>query len=268
MGTVLTSWQAIARYLGKGIRTVQRWEDDLGLPIRRPNHGTTGVVFAMRDEIDSWIRSHPRANGDEHEHDDLEILTRELAELKQQNELLRARLERAEGLAGIKPPAPFAAGRLAGFNPYQAFRENPLLAYLLRASIAATLADFGNVQLFDSASRTLRIVKQQGFGEEFLSHFDVVSHNSSACGAAMLHRSRVVVNDVETDPLFHATPSGDVMLRAGVRSVQSTPLIGYSGELIGMVSTHYARPYGADQRSWKYLDHIIAAFLRTTSSDS
>ena len=34
---VLSSWKDIAKYMGKGVRTVQRWERHLGLPVRRPN---------------------------------------------------------------------------------------------------------------------------------------------------------------------------------------------------------------------------------------
>jgi hypothetical protein len=32
----LTSWRNIAKYFGKDVRTVQRWERKLGLPVRRP----------------------------------------------------------------------------------------------------------------------------------------------------------------------------------------------------------------------------------------
>lgn len=32
---VFTSWKEIARYMGKGVRTVQRWEQDFGLPVRK-----------------------------------------------------------------------------------------------------------------------------------------------------------------------------------------------------------------------------------------
>ncbi len=31
---VLNSWKEIACYLGRGVRTVQRYERDLGLPVR------------------------------------------------------------------------------------------------------------------------------------------------------------------------------------------------------------------------------------------
>ena len=52
---VLGSWKEIAAYLCKGVRTVQRWENDLGLPVRRPNGATKGVVYASPDELDRWL---------------------------------------------------------------------------------------------------------------------------------------------------------------------------------------------------------------------
>jgi hypothetical protein len=52
---VLGSWKEIAAYLGKGVRTVQRWENDLGLPVRRPNGAAKGVVYASPDELERWL---------------------------------------------------------------------------------------------------------------------------------------------------------------------------------------------------------------------
>src|ERR1041385_1511743 len=34
----LDSWKAIAAYLGRGVRTVQRWEREEGLPVHRLTH--------------------------------------------------------------------------------------------------------------------------------------------------------------------------------------------------------------------------------------
>ena len=55
---VLGSWKEIAAYLGKGVRTVQRWENDLGLPVRRPTGTSKGVVYAWPDELDRWLNIH------------------------------------------------------------------------------------------------------------------------------------------------------------------------------------------------------------------
>jgi hypothetical protein len=54
--TVLSSWKDIARYLGKGVRTVQRWERHLGLPVRRPvGARQKSAVVLYRDDVDTWL---------------------------------------------------------------------------------------------------------------------------------------------------------------------------------------------------------------------
>lgn len=53
--TVLTSWKDIARYMGKGVRTVQRWEMDFGLPVRRPQGSNKKAVLARPRDLDAWV---------------------------------------------------------------------------------------------------------------------------------------------------------------------------------------------------------------------
>ena len=50
----LNSWKEIAAYLGRGVRTVQRWEK-MGLPVQRPKTGNRGFVTAATDDIDNWL---------------------------------------------------------------------------------------------------------------------------------------------------------------------------------------------------------------------
>jgi predicted DNA-binding transcriptional regulator AlpA len=52
---VLTSWKDIARYMGKGVRTVQRWEQDFGLPVRRPLGSSKKAVLARPRDLDAWV---------------------------------------------------------------------------------------------------------------------------------------------------------------------------------------------------------------------
>jgi hypothetical protein len=55
-GSRLDSWKAIATYLDRDERTVQRWERELALPIRRlPGRGRS--VFAYTSEIDAWLQA-------------------------------------------------------------------------------------------------------------------------------------------------------------------------------------------------------------------
>ncbi len=65
-GNVLNSWKELAHYLGRGIRTAQRWERDLGLPVRRPRAKSRSSVIAISDEIDAWLRSTPTTEAKKH----------------------------------------------------------------------------------------------------------------------------------------------------------------------------------------------------------
>lgn len=55
MRTLLTSWKEIAGYLGRSVRTIQRWEREFGLPVHRPHHKQSRVVIADKAEIDAWV---------------------------------------------------------------------------------------------------------------------------------------------------------------------------------------------------------------------
>jgi hypothetical protein len=48
------SWKEIATYLGRNVRTVQRWERFEGLPVHRHQHAKLGSIYAYRHEIDAW----------------------------------------------------------------------------------------------------------------------------------------------------------------------------------------------------------------------
>jgi hypothetical protein len=60
--TPLTSWKEIAKFVGKGVRTVERWERECGLPVRRPvgPKRRKCVVFAYRDELQEWMTARSR----------------------------------------------------------------------------------------------------------------------------------------------------------------------------------------------------------------
>jgi hypothetical protein len=58
---VLHSWKEIAAELDRGVRTVQRWERTLQLPVRRLGNGPRSPVFAFKDELRFWLRA--RGNG-------------------------------------------------------------------------------------------------------------------------------------------------------------------------------------------------------------
>jgi hypothetical protein len=56
---ILNSWKEIANYLGRGVRTVQRWESDLGLPVHRPKGKDRSAVLAFPFQLEAWLGNTP-----------------------------------------------------------------------------------------------------------------------------------------------------------------------------------------------------------------
>ncbi len=52
----LESWKEIAAYLGRTVRTVQRWTQGRGLPVRHLPGGGRPRVYAHESEIEAWLR--------------------------------------------------------------------------------------------------------------------------------------------------------------------------------------------------------------------
>jgi anti-anti-sigma factor len=127
-----------------------------------------------------------------------------------------------------------------------------LLPRLLDGALSLMGADFGTLQLLDPVSGSLWLVTQSGFSQEFLDHFAVVGDGHSACGRAAQAGAQIVIADVTTDRGF--APHRQIAAAAGVRAVQATPLADYAGRLIGVVSTHFARPHRPPARDLRVME--------------
>jgi Tol biopolymer transport system component len=53
----LDGWKEIAAYVNRSPRTLMRWADERGLPVRRIPGGRRQAVFARTVEIDAWLES-------------------------------------------------------------------------------------------------------------------------------------------------------------------------------------------------------------------
>jgi hypothetical protein len=96
---VLSSWKEIAAYVGKGVRTVQRWERDLGFPVRRPSTTLRNIVVALPAEIDSWIAASARSNGHGSIEGNENELRQRIQELEEEVAVLRSELASARAHA-------------------------------------------------------------------------------------------------------------------------------------------------------------------------
>jgi len=51
----LTGWKEIGEYLRRSPRSAQRWEREMGLPVKRAKTAHGQVVYASRAELDAWM---------------------------------------------------------------------------------------------------------------------------------------------------------------------------------------------------------------------
>ena len=126
--------------------------------------------------------------------------------------------------------------------------------------IAKTIgeADKGHIQLFDEKTQSLKIAVQSGFGTPFLEFFaEVKANDRSVCDEAGKFPKPVVVEDIQTSGIFAGQDSRKVLLEAGVRGVQSIPLLGSSKKLIGMISIYFRKPHQARPRESRFLDLLV-----------
>jgi len=69
----LSGWKEIAGHLRRSVRSVQRWEHELALPVQRVKTRHGQVVFANRADLDAWMARQSVLPVDELELPDAEI---------------------------------------------------------------------------------------------------------------------------------------------------------------------------------------------------
>ncbi len=154
--------------------------------------------------------------------------------------------------------------RRSALERMTAFDADHAAMVVLAAAISLARADFGNIQRYHAADRSLTIIAQQGFDEGFLRTFERVAvDDSCACARAMRDRRPILIEDVSIDAPFR--PYREVAKRAGFLSVASVPLVTSSTEFIGVLSVHFAstRSLGNDaiQSLRDYAGHAANALV-------
>ena len=136
------------------------------------------------------------------------------------------------------------------------------LSEILKVAIDISGADKGNIQLVDPASGFLKMVADSGFDPEFLEFF--ANGRPSACKQALETQQRVIVEDVRQSAIFVGSPALSAMNKAGIRAVQSTPLVSSAGNVLGVISTHFSttrRPTEQELRLMDLLARQAADYL-------
>jgi PAS domain S-box-containing protein len=129
------------------------------------------------------------------------------------------------------------------------------LSAVVETAIAITGAPRGSLQLLETGSDALTIAAQHGFDDTFLRFFARVQHNAPVtAAAAMRAKDRFIIEDVAKSEIFYDKKTLNVLLHAGVRAVQATPLIDANGKVFGVISTHFSKPHRPQDRELRFID--------------
>jgi signal transduction histidine kinase/ActR/RegA family two-component response regulator len=139
-------------------------------------------------------------------------------------------------------------------------QENVAALYekILDATVAVMHSDFASMQMFYAergGGGELRLLAQRGFTPNAAKVWEWVRADTNcSSGTAFKTRCRAVVPDVEQCDYMAGTSELTSYRQAGMRAMQSTPLISRSGELLGIISTHWRKPHHPSERDLRLFD--------------
>ena len=102
----------------------------------------------------------------------------------------------------------------------------------------------------------LRLLAFRGFSPEAAKFWEWVGTDSagSTCGETLRTGKRVIIPDVEKCDYMQGTEDLAMFLQTDIRACQTTPLYSRSGNLVGMISTHWRNPHQPSERDLRLWD--------------
>ncbi|MBY4897165.1 response regulator [Cupriavidus sp. AU9028] len=132
---------------------------------------------------------------------------------------------------------------------------------IVAAAVEIMDSDFASIQMLDAdrgESGELRLLGNHGFDEHAARFWEWVAvDSSSTCAIALRTAARVHVVDVDDCDGQVNGEDLQTYRHLGIRSVQTTPLLSRSGQLLGMISTHWRRPHRVTERDLRLFDILV-----------
>ncbi len=144
------------------------------------------------------------------------------------------------------------AGVVAGVALPQALES--LLRVVERVSTGGLLA---SILLVDETGRHLLHGAAPSLPAEYSAaiHGVEIGPSVGSCGTAAHRRSQVIVEDIDTDPLW--ADFRELALGAGLRACWSTPVVGVGGRVLGTFAMYYPTPSRPHPRDLALIDVLV-----------
>jgi PAS domain S-box-containing protein len=163
--------------------------------------------------------------------------------LRQSEQRLRREVARATTLQSI------SARLISESTP------ETLYDHIIGAAMELMGSDAACVQMLAADNTSLTLLAWTNFHPDCVPFWQRVAAGAgSACSKALSDNQRVVVTDIETCDFMAGTQEQLEYRRAGVRGVQSTPLRSRTGQLLGMLSTHWRAPHTPTEDDFRFFD--------------
>jgi PAS domain S-box-containing protein len=129
---------------------------------------------------------------------------------------------------------------------------------LVDAAATIMKSDYASMQMLypeRGSDGELRLLASRGFNLQAVKFWEWVRAKSeSTCGVALRTGRRVVVGDVSRCEFMVGSDDLKTYLQNGIHAVQSTPLVSRTGQMLGMISTHWNHPHEPAESELRLLD--------------
>lgn len=187
------------------------------------------------------------------------VLITDLTSQRHHEQLTAAHAALRESEARLE--AELADTRLLAAISAEMVREQNVQALyesIMDAAVGLMRSDYASMQMLypeRGPGGELRLLAFRGFSPDVARFWEWVRTDSKCtCGIALANKQRCVEPDVVKSSHIAGTADHATYLQAGIRAVQSTPLLSRDGKLVGMISTHWREPHQPSERAFRLLD--------------
>jgi PAS domain S-box-containing protein len=134
-----------------------------------------------------------------------------------------------------------------------------ILTQICGAAESALPEAMCSVLLVNEDRRTLRTAAAPSLPASFSAMVNglPIGDGNGSCGTAAARKRRVIVSDIDTDPLWQ--PYREVARGYDLRACWSVPLLTKNGDVVGTFATYHKRPYSPTDSDLKAIDRLGAS---------
>jgi len=192
----------------------------------------------------------------------IESLCRQIEIEQDQDVFMRLVIELNQLLQTDELQSRFAKSKLSGDGHQPADNRTTVFASsyekIVDDAVTVMRSDYASVQMLFPERGTggeLRLMAFRGFNLEAAKFWEWVRADSkSTCGIALRETRRVVAPDIAVCDFMADSEDQQVYLQTGIHACQTTPLITLTGNVVGMISTHWRTPHQPSQGDFNLFD--------------